>query len=388
MSDTKGQEARPEQVVQSEQSEGRPLLTVQDLRTSFFTDEGEVPAVDGVSFSVSKGKTLGLVGESGCGKSVTSLSIMRLLNEPGRIVGGEVRLNGENLLAQPERRMRDLRGKALSMIFQEPMTSLNPVYTVGDQIAEALQIHEGMDRRAAMERAAEMIDRVGIPSPRKRVGQYPFELSGGMRQRIMIAMAIACNPALLIADEPTTALDVTIEAQILELLKSLQKDFGITILLITHDLGVVAEMCEQVAVMYAGHIVEYADVQTMFAEPRHPYTKGLLDSLPLHNEDREELRAIPGNVPDPLAMPSGCRFAPRCPHARALCRAEQPELRAIDRHESVRCWIYTDRWDAADRIELAASASAEHGESGRRGAGPDGPAETANPQGAAGGEDR
>ncbi|MFP4643354.1 MAG: ABC transporter ATP-binding protein [Spirochaetales bacterium] len=322
-----------------------PLLEVQGLRTSFFTPEGEVKAVDGVSFSVEQGKTLGIVGESGCGKSITSLSIMRLLGEAGTIVGGDIRLRGENILAKSEREMRSMRGKDMSMIFQEPMTSLNPVYTVGNQIAEALRIHEGMSRRAALDKAVEMIDRVGIPSPKRRVHQFPFELSGGMRQRIMIAMALACNPALLIADEPTTALDVTIQAQILELMKKLQEDFHTTILLITHDLGVVAEMCDQVAVMYAGKIVEYADVETLFEMPRHPYTKGLIESLPVHMEDREELKAIPGTVPNPLALPKGCPFAPRCPFARSLCHEELPDLREIQGKEKVRCWIYTERWE-------------------------------------------
>ncbi len=322
-----------------------PLLEVNDLRTSFFTPEGEVKAVNGVSFSVEKGKTLGIVGESGCGKSITSLSIMRLLGETGTIVGGDIRLRGEDLLSKSEREMRQMRGKDMSMIFQEPMTSLNPVYTVGEQIAEALRIHEGMNRRAALNKAVEMIDRVGIPSPRARVRQFPFELSGGMRQRIMIAMALACNPSLLIADEPTTALDVTIQAQILELMKKLQEDFHTTILLITHDLGVVAEMCDQVAVMYAGKIVEYADVETLFETPRHPYTKGLIDSLPLHMEDQDELKAIPGTVPNPLNMPKGCPFAPRCPFARSLCHDELPDLRDVAGKEKVRCWIYTERWE-------------------------------------------
>ena len=325
-----------------------PLLEVRELRTSFFTDAGEVKAVDGVSFAVQPGETLGIVGESGCGKSITSLSIMRLLSDSGRIVGGDILLKGENLLTKREPEMRALRGKDISMIFQEPMTSLNPVYPVGEQIAEALRIHEHMDGRTALRRAVEMIELVGIPSPARRVKQYPFELSGGMRQRIMIAMALACNPSLLIADEPTTALDVTIQAQILELMKRLQRDFGTTILLITHDLGVVAEMCDHVAVMYAGKIVEFADVQTLFENPRHPYTVGLMESLPHHHEDQDELKAIPGTVPNPLALPSGCPFAPRCPHARPLCRRETPELEAIDGENQVRCWMHTHHWERAE----------------------------------------
>ncbi len=324
------------------------LLEVRDLRTSFFTDDGEVKAVDGVNFTIRSGETLGIVGESGCGKSVTSLSIMRLLSDPGRIVGGEIMFRGENLLSKNEHAMRNLRGKAISMIFQEPMTSLNPVFTIGEQIAEALRIHEGLDPRQAMQKATDMLKLVGIPAPERRAKQYPFELSGGMRQRVMIAIALACNPSLLIADEPTTALDVTIQAQILDLLKRLQSDLGLTILLITHDLGVVAQTCDTVAVMYAGRIVEYADVETLFETPRHPYTVGLLESLPLHVGDQEELKAIPGTVPNPLEETVGCRFAPRCPHARALCRREEPGLDRIDGKNSVRCWIYTPRWAAQE----------------------------------------
>jgi oligopeptide/dipeptide ABC transporter ATP-binding protein len=330
------------------------VLDVQDLRTTFFTDEGEVRAVDGVSFTVRKGETLGIVGESGCGKSVTSLSIMRLLSEPGRVVGGSILLRGENLLERSEAEMRMLRGKEISMIFQEPMTSLNPVFTVGDKIAEAVRIHEGLDKRAARAKAIEMIRLVGIPDPDRRAKQHPFELSGGMRQRIMIAMALACNPSLLIADEPTTALDVTIQAQILALLKGLQRELGLTVLLITHDLGVVAQTCDRVAVMYAGKIVESADVHTLFAHPRHPYTVGLLNSLPLSGDQEGELSAIPGSVPSPLAMPAGCRFAPRCEHARALCHAEMPELEPVEGAASgaatgdattlSRCWMHTPRW--------------------------------------------
>lgn len=327
----------------------QPLLQVQNLSTSFFTPDGEVKAVDGVSFAIHPGETLGIVGESGCGKSITSLSIMRLLSNPGRIVGGEILLRGENLLTKSEQEMRRLRGKEISMIFQEPMTSLNPVFTVGEQIAEALRIHEGLDRSRAMERATEMVRRVGIPSPERRVQQYPFELSGGMRQRVMIAIALACNPALLIADEPTTALDVTIQAQILDLMKGLQRDFGLTIMLITHDLGVVAETCDKVAVMYAGKIVEYADVKTLFREPKHPYTRGLLNSLPLLVGEQEELNVIPGTVPNPLEVPGGCRFAPRCPHASALCQQEEPNLTPLSDENTVRCWMHTSRWETSDQ---------------------------------------
>ncbi len=330
----------------------QPLLDVRDLRTSFFTEDGEVKAVDGVSFSIRAGETLGIVGESGCGKSVTALSIMQLLSPPGRIVDGEIRLRGEDLLQRSEPEIRRMRGKDISMIFQEPMTSLNPVFTVGDQIAEAIRIHEHVDRRAAWRKTIDMIRLVGIPDPERRARQHPFELSGGMRQRVMIAMALACNPSLLIADEPTTALDVTIQAQILSLLRGLQKDLGLTILLITHDLGVVAQTCDRVAVMYAGRIVESAHAHTLFAHPQHPYTVGLLDSLPLAGDQEGDLKAIPGTVPSPFAMPTGCRFSPRCPHAREMCRAEEPTLEAVtaaaDRPEEtlVRCWIYTPRWTA------------------------------------------
>ncbi|MFW5694181.1 MAG: ABC transporter ATP-binding protein [Alkalispirochaeta sp.] len=328
------------------------LLDVRDLHTSFFTEDGEVKAVDGVSFSIRPGETLGIVGESGCGKSVTSLSIMRLLSSPGRIVDGEIMFRGENLLERSEPEMRQMRGKDISMIFQEPMTSLNPVFTVGDQIAEAIRIHEHVDKRAAWAKAIDMIRLVGIPDPQRRARQHPFELSGGMRQRVMIAMALACSPSLLIADEPTTALDVTIQAQILSLLRGLQKNLGLTILLITHDLGVVAQTCDRVAVMYAGRIVESADVHTLFAHPRHPYTVGLLNSLPLAGNQEGDLQAIPGTVPSPFSMPKGCRFSPRCPHVREVCRAEEPSLEAVSsaaEHPDdplVRCWMYTPRWTA------------------------------------------
>lgn len=323
-------------------------MEIRSLNTSFFTDDGEVRAVDGVSFSVAEGETLGIVGESGCGKSVTALSVMRLLNHPGKIVGGEVLYRGRDLTQASEAEMRKLRGKSISMIFQEPMTSLNPVFTIGDQIAEALKIHEGLSLKAAKTRAVELIETVGIPSPAQRARQYPFELSGGMRQRIMIAIAIACNPDILIADEPTTALDVTIQAQILDLLKDLQAKLGLTILLITHDLGVVAQTCDRVAVMYAGKVVEEASVEGLFEKPRHPYTVGLLDSLPLHHEEGEELRQIPGTVPSPLQMPGGCRFAPRCPHARDLCRTEEPSLDPVDDDTTARCWMYSPRWNSEE----------------------------------------
>ena len=275
------------------------VLEVRNLQTSFSTDKGEVRAVDGVSFDVPKGKTIGIVGESGSGKSITSLSILRLLAENGKIKGGEVRYKGEDLTKVSEKRMRELRGNDISMIFQEPMTSLNPVYTVGQQISESLIAHKGMNKKQAMVRSVELLKLVGIPSPEKRVKAYPFELSGGMRQRVMIAMSLACDPDILIADEPTTALDVTIQAQILELIKELQDRLGMSVIFITHDLGVVAETCDYVAVMYAGQVVEYSDIRTLFKQPKHPYSIGLLNSLPRHDIDQEKLVPIKGNVPSP-----------------------------------------------------------------------------------------
>ena len=316
-----------------------PLLVLRDLRTHFRTDDGVVRAVDGVSFEVRAGETLAIVGESGSGKSVTSLSILRIVpSPPGEIVGGTIEFQGRNLLELTEPQMRTIRGKAISMIFQEPMTSLNPVYTCGEQIMEALVLHEDIDRKAARVRAIEMLTLVGIPLPEQRVDEYPHQLSGGMRQRVMIAMALACRPAILIADEPTTALDVTIQAQILELLKRLQRELGMAVLLITHDLGVVAETADRVAVMYAGQVVEYCDVESAFKRSLHPYTAGLLASLPKLGTKSDELRVIPGNVPNPARFPSGCRFHPRCPVVQDRCRREEPELRTFDGEHRTRCW--------------------------------------------------
>ncbi len=314
------------------------LIKVEDLRTYFYTEDGVVPAVDGVSFSIESGKTLGLVGESGCGKSVTSLSIMRLIPPPGRIVGGKILFDGINLLDLPESEMRRIRGNKISMIFQEPMTSLNPVFTVGSQIAEAIQLHQGLDKNSAMERAVEMMRLVGIPSPELRVKDYPHQLSGGMRQRVMIAMALACNPRLLIADEPTTALDVTIQAQILELIKELREKLGMSVLLITHNLGVVAETADNVAVMYAGRIVEYGTVRDIFKNPLHPYTWGLLQAIPRLDTDRERLLTIEGTVPDMLSLPSGCKFAPRCMFVQPRCEDSEPPLEEIASGHFSRCW--------------------------------------------------
>jgi oligopeptide/dipeptide ABC transporter ATP-binding protein len=315
------------------------LLQVRDLRTHFFTEDGVVRAVDGVSFELAAGETLAVVGESGSGKSVTSLSILRLVaTPPGRIVGGEVRFRGTDLLRLPESGMRAIRGREISMIFQEPMTSLNPVFSCGDQVAEVVELHERLPRRAARARAIEMLGLVGIPAPEQRADEYPHQLSGGMRQRVMIAMALACRPAVLIADEPTTALDVTIQAQILELLDRLRRELGMAVLLVTHNLGVVAESADRVVVMYAGQVVEQAGVRALFRRTLHPYTAGLLASLPRLGVEQQRLRAIPGTVPDPADFPSGCRFHPRCPLAQDRCRAEMPPLQAAEHGHDVRCW--------------------------------------------------
>jgi peptide/nickel transport system ATP-binding protein len=315
-----------------------PLLEIQDLKTYFFTDDGEVRAVDGVSYAIGERETLAVVGESGSGKSVTALSALRLIAEPpGKIVGGRILFRGKDLTTATPAEMRAIRGKAISMIFQEPMTSLNPVYTCGEQIIETLLLHEGIDRREARNRAIEMLRLVGIPLPEQRVDEYPHQMSGGMRQRVMIAMALACRPAILIADEPTTALDVTIQAQILDLLGRLQSELGMAVLLITHDLGVVAETADRVAVMYAGQVVEYCAAEDAFRRPLHPYTAGLLASLPKLGERRDTLRVIPGNVPNPARFPKGCRFHPRCPVAQERCLTDPPVLTFDGTHQS-RCW--------------------------------------------------
>ena len=320
------------------------LLEVENLKTHFFTRDGVVRAVDGVSFGIGQGETLAVVGESGCGKSVTSLSILRLVaSPPGRIVSGKLLFQGEDLLEKTDKQMRDLRGNEISMIFQEPMTSLNPVLTIGRQVAETLQLHQGLDRGAAMTRAGELLRSVHIPEAERRLRQYPHELSGGMRQRVMIAMALACSPKLLIADEPTTALDVTIQAQILDLMRELKAKTGAAILLITHDLGVVAEMAERVVVMYAGRKVEEAPVEALFARPRHPYTRGLLGSIPQLEDAQEEgrrkrLAEIPGVVPSLKEEIRGCTFAPRCPYAQARCREEFPPLELKAEGHWAACW--------------------------------------------------
>ena len=332
-------------------AEKERILEVNDLKTYFGTDEGTVKAVDGVTFHIDRGETLAVVGESGSGKSVTSLSIMRLIaSPPGRIAGGEMLFEGQDLVTKSESQMRKIRGNDISMIFQEPMTSLNPVYTVGDQIAEAIQLHQHKSRKQAMKLATEMLDLVGIPEPGKRVHNYPHQMSGGMRQRVMIAMALSCGPKLLIADEPTTALDVTIQAQILDLMRQLQREIGMSILFITHDLGVVAEIADRVVVMYAGRAVEEGSVQDIFAKPQMPYTLGLMNSIPRVDkaaEHQERLEAIPGNVPNPLYLPQGCAFHPRCGFAKEECKEAIPPLEDTGGGHMVRCI----RWDQLELEE-------------------------------------
>ena len=317
------------------------LLSIKNLQTHFFTHEGTVRAVNGVNLTVAKGETLGVVGESGCGKSVTALSIMRLIPDPpGRIVGGEILFEGQNLFELSEREMRDIRGRKISMIFQEPMTSLDPVFTIGHEIIETLQLHQGLRSEKARESAVEALRTVGMPDAEKRASNYPHELSGGMRQRAMIAMALACNPSLLIADEPTTALDVTIQAQILQLMNDLKDKFGTAVMIITHDLGVVAEMCDNVAVMYAGYVVEYTDVERLFDNPLHPYTRGLKKSIPRLDVEVERLDTIKGMVPDLLHIPAGCPFNPRCSSCFDRCLQEMPELREVEEGHQVKCHLY------------------------------------------------
>jgi oligopeptide/dipeptide ABC transporter ATP-binding protein len=320
------------------------LLEVKNLQTQFPTRAGLVRAVDGVSFHLDEGELLGLVGESGCGKSITALSLMRLVGEPGKIVGGEVWFGGENLLKVSEARMREIRGDDIAMIFQDPMTSLNPVYTVGEQIAEALRLHRNLNRKQTREAAVEAMREVSIPDPVRRADDYPHQLSGGMRQRVMIAMALACDPKLLIADEPTTALDVTIQAQILELIDGLRRTRNLAVLLITHDLGVVAEVADRVAVMYTGRIVEESPVAEVFARPKHPYTEGLLRSVPKLTvagvKKEERLSTIEGTVPKPTNLPPGCHFAPRCPHRMPRCTEGDIPLYQLDGGASVRCVLY------------------------------------------------
>jgi len=318
----------------------KELLKVKNLETDFSTHQGTAKAVNGISFTINKGETVGIVGESGCGKSVTALSIMRLIpNPPGKIVGGEIYFEGQDLLQLNEKEMRRIRGKKISMIFQEPMTSLDPVFTIGHEIMESIQLHQGLKKEEAREKAIEALKTVGMPDVEKRIDSYPHELSGGMRQRAMIAMALSCNPALLIADEPTTALDVTIQAQILRLIHELKEEFDASVMLITHDLGVIAEMCDRVAVMYAGHIVETTDIETLFANPLHPYTKGLQKSIPRLDVETERLDTIQGLVPNLLELPSGCPFHPRCDLRLTKCLQEMPELVEVENHHLVKCHL-------------------------------------------------
>ncbi|HLA08746.1 MAG TPA: ABC transporter ATP-binding protein [Anaerolineales bacterium] len=325
-------------------SNTKPLLEVKNLKTYFYTEDGVVRAVDGVSFEVYPGEVLGLVGESGCGKSVTSLSIMRLISKPGRVDAGEILLDGENLLKLPEEEMIKVRGNRISMIFQQPQTALNPVFRVGDQLAEVLNVHQDLGREAGWKRATALLKMVGVPDPERRVDSFPHELSGGMAQRVMIAMALACVPEVLIADEPTTALDVTIQAQILDLMRDLRREMGTSVILITHDLGVVAEMADRVAVMYAGEIVEQTEINSLFDEPLHPYTQGLIGSIPVLGELKEKLDVIPGSVPNLVNLPPGCRFAPRCQarfkHALSICTEVKPDLEEVKPGHHVRCWLY------------------------------------------------
>ncbi|MED4127736.1 ABC transporter ATP-binding protein [Shouchella miscanthi] len=318
------------------------LLSVENLQTHFFTENGAVPSVNGVSFSIKHGETVAIVGESGCGKSVTSLSIMGLVSSPGKIVGGSVMFNGQDLIGISDKQYRKLRGNDLSMIFQEPLTSLNPLFTIGNQLAEVILLHQNVSKEQAKEKGIDMLKKVGIPRAEKVYRSFPHSLSGGMRQRVMIAIALACSPKLLIADEPTTALDVTIQAQILGLMRDLVQENDTAIMLITHDLGVVAEMADTVIVMYAGQVVEEANVFTLFEHPAHPYTQGLLASTPKINELEEELNSIEGTVPTPDTMPTGCRFYPRCPQAMEHCAVEAPPLFVAETGQRVRCWFFSE----------------------------------------------
>lgn len=338
------------------------LLEVHGLKTYFYTDAGVVKAVDGVDFTVKPGEVLGLVGESGCGKSVTSLSIMRLISAPGKVVEGEIIFEGRDVLQLSEAEMVDMRGNRMSMIFQQPQSSLNPVFKVGDQVAEVLRIHQRLDKEHSWERAVELIKLVGIPDPAKKAHAYPHEMSGGQAQRVMIAMALALNPQLLIADEPTTALDVTIQAQILDLMRALRTELNTAVILITHDLGVIAEMADTVAVMYAGRIVEQAEVTNLFANPQHPYTQGLIASIPVLGNVKDRLEVIPGSVPNLINLPAGCRFASRCKarldHGLSICTEIEPDLVQSQRGHAVRCWLYLDHQDHRAPLQAADASRA------------------------------
>ncbi|MEW9122968.1 MAG: ABC transporter ATP-binding protein [Thermotaleaceae bacterium] len=323
------------------------LLQVKNLKTYFFTDEGVIPAIDGVDFSIKKGETLGIVGESGSGKSQTALSIMGLLESPGKVVEGEVLFEGENLLEKSKTEMRKIRGNDIAMIFQEPMTSLNPVYTIGNQIIESIRLHQKLGRKESWEKAVEILKLVHIPEAEKRMKEYPHQLSGGMRQRVMIAIAISCNPKLLICDEPTTALDVTIQAQILALINELKNQMNTSIMMITHDLGVISEVSQKVLVMYGGKAMEYSSVGALFSNPLHPYTEALIKSIPNIKNKQKRLHVIEGMVPNSKNRPKGCLFAPRCPYAKNLCQGAMPEVISY-KGTQVRCWKYTDQWQEVE----------------------------------------
>ena len=336
------------------------LIDVSNLKTHFFTEEGVVKAVDGVDFEIYPGETIGIVGESGCGKSVTSLSIMRLVESPpGRIVDGSIMFEGEDIVKKKQKEMRKIRGNDISMIFQEPMTSLNPVYTVGDQISEAILLHKNVNKKEARKQAVDMLRKVGIPLPEQRVDEYPHQLSGGMRQRVMIAMALSCDPKLLIADEPTTALDVTIQAQILDLMNDLKQRFGMAIMMITHDLGVIAEVADRIAVMYAGKVMEYTDAVSLFKDPKHPYTWGLMHSIPRLDKSVEKLYAIPGMVPSPLDFPEGCKYNTRCELADEKCKAEEPPLEEVEEGHQSRCW-HVDKLEELKKEQSELEKEDEH----------------------------
>lgn len=325
------------------------ILEVRDLKTYFFTDKGTVKAVDGVSYTLKEGQTLGIVGESGCGKSVNAMSILNLIEKPGKIVEGSIKFNGEELVGISQKKMREYRGNDISMIFQEPMTSLNPVFRIGQQISESLILHQHMTKDQARTKSIDLLNLVGIPRPEKVVDDYPHQLSGGMRQRVMIAMALACDPKVLIADEPTTALDVTIQAQILSLMNDLQKETNTSIMLITHDLGVVAQVADHVLVMYSGKVVESAPAKELFTNPKHPYTQGLLDSIPSLDDEKKRLNSIEGVVPNPFELPEGCYFAPRCKYAMDRCRVEQPPQYLINEEHTAACFLYDEKETEGDK---------------------------------------
>ena len=335
-------------------SQAETILEIKDLCVEFQTVEGVVHAVDHLNYTLHKGEKLGIVGESGSGKSVSSLGMMQLIpNPPGRITGGEILYHGKDLVKASEKEMQKIRGNEISMIFQEPMTSLNPVMKIGDQVAECVLQHEKISKKEALKKAEDMLRKTGVPRVEHMMKEYPFQLSGGQRQRVMIAMALVCKPEILIADEPTTALDVTIQAQILDLMNQLKKETGTSILFITHDLGVVAEVCDDVAVMYCGRVVERGDVKTIFANPSHPYTKGLLGSIPRLGDAGKELKSIPGNVPNPKYMPKGCKFEPRCPYASEKCREEEPGFFQIEEGHISRCWLCESGQLKTDHVEKA-----------------------------------